>query len=407
MNLNPIILSIPIFFGLMSIELVYETITKKRTYRLNDAITNINLGALNQISGIFTKVISIGIYTVVFEFFAITRLPIGWITFIVLFVLYDLCFYWSHRMAHTVSLFWGGHVVHHQSEDFNLTVALRQSSTAFIWSFPFYLPLAVLGFDPIQFLTVGAFNLLYQFWIHTEHIGKIGWLEYIINTPSHHRVHHGRDPKYIDKNYAGVFIVWDRMFGTFKEEEERPTYGITKSLNSWNPLYANFAHYIDLYNYVKQSKSWSDTKNMLFKQPGWLPNYLGGVQTPSIPTLDFHKYNADVSFLWAKLYIFVQFIGLMVVTALFLFTYKDYSYSIIIGSLFWIIWSTIMLGMLFESRTNFLITSEILRLIFLPFGVWGLIQSDFNIQLWSMIISTSFSLLSLSSIFYIYRKNRD
>ena len=407
MNLNPIILSIPIFFGLMSIELVYETITKKRTYRLNDAITNINLGALNQISGIFTKVISIGIYTVVFEFFAITLLPVDWITFVVLFVLYDLCFYWSHRMAHTVSLFWGGHVVHHQSEDFNLTVALRQSSTAFIWSFPFYLPLAVLGFDPIQFLTVGAFNLLYQFWIHTEHIGKIGWLEYIINTPSHHRVHHGRDPKYIDKNYAGVFIVWDRMFGTFKEEEGRPTYGITKSLNSWNPLYANFAHYIDLYNYVKQSKSWSDTKNMLFKQPGWLPNYLGGVQTPSIPTLDFHKYNADVSFLWAKLYIFVQFIGLMVVTALFLFTYKDYSYSIIIGSLFWIIWSTIMLGMLFESRTNFLITSEILRLIFLPFGVWGLIQSDFNIQLWSMIISTSFSLLSLSSIFFIYRKNRD
>jgi sterol desaturase/sphingolipid hydroxylase (fatty acid hydroxylase superfamily) len=404
MNLNPIILSIPIFFGLMSIELVYETITKKRTYRLNDAITNINLGALNQISGIFTKVISIGIYTVVFEFFAITLLPVDWITFVVLFVLYDLCFYWSHRMAHTVSLFWGGHVVHHQSEDFNLTVALRQSSTAFIWSFPFYLPLAVLGFDPIQFLTVGAFNLLYQFWIHTEHIGKIGWLEYIINTPSHHRVHHGRDPKYIDKNYAGVFIVWDRMFGTFKEEEGRPTYGITKSLNSWNPLYANFAHYIDLYNYVKQSKSWSDTKNMLFKQPGWLPNYLGGVQTPSIPTLDFHKYNADVSFLWAKLYIFVQFIGLMIVTALFLFTYKDYSYSIIIGSLFWIIWSTIMLGMLFESRTNFLITSEILRLIFLPFGVWGLIQSDFNIQLWSMIISTSFSLLSLSSIFYIYRK---
>ena len=152
--------------------------------------------------------------------------------------------------------------------------------------------------------------------------------------PSHHRVHHGRDPKYIDKNYAGVFIVWDRMFGTFKEEEERPTYGITKSLNSWNPLYANFAHYIDLYNYVKQSKSWSDTKNMLFKQPGWLPNYLGGACNPSIPTLDFHKYNADVSFLWAKLYIFVQFIGLMVVTALFLFTYKDYSYSIIIGSLF-------------------------------------------------------------------------
>lgn len=161
MDLNPVIIAIPIFFGLMSIELVYEGITKKRTYRLNDAITNINLGALNQLTGIFTKVVTVGIYTFLYQFIAIVELPSNWITFIGLFILYDLCFYWSHRMAHQISLFWGGHVVHHQSEDFNLTVALRQSSTAFIWSFPFYLPLAILGFDPVQFVLVAGLNLLY------------------------------------------------------------------------------------------------------------------------------------------------------------------------------------------------------------------------------------------------------
>jgi sterol desaturase/sphingolipid hydroxylase (fatty acid hydroxylase superfamily) len=404
MNLNPVILSIPIFFALMSIELVYEAITKKRTYRLNDAITNINLGALNQISGIFTKVVSVGIYTIAFELFAFTQLPTNWITFLILFVLYDLCFYWSHRMAHTISLFWGGHVVHHQSEDFNLTVALRQSSTAFIWSFPFYLPLAFLGFDPLQFVTVGAFNLLYQFWIHTEHVGKIGWLEYIINTPSHHRVHHGRDPKYIDKNYAGVFIIWDRMFGTFQEEEERPTYGITKSLNSWNPVYANFAHYIDLYQYVKQSKSWSDTKNMLFQHPGWLPDYLGGVQSPLAVTSEFHKYNADVSFIWAKLYIFIQFIGLMLITAFFLFTYQDYTDVIKYGFLMWIIWTTIKLGMLFETSSKKLIISEILRLMVLPVSLLGLLQFGTEIPTWINPVALVFSILSILSFSWIFKK---
>ncbi len=404
MNLNPVILSIPIFFGLMSIELVYESITKKRTYRLNDAITNINLGALNQISGIFTKVVSVGIYTVVYEWFAFTTLPANWITFAILFVLYDLCFYWSHRMAHTISLFWGGHVVHHQSEDFNLTVALRQSSTAFIWSFPFYLPLAFIGFDPIQFVTVGAFNLLYQFWIHTEHVGKIGWLEYIMNTPSHHRVHHGRDPKYIDKNYAGVFIIWDRLFGTFQEEEERPTYGITKSLNSWNPVYANFAHYIDLYRYVKRSKSWSDTRNMLFQHPGWLPDYLGGVQSPTAISPEFHKYNADVSFIWAKLYIFIQFVGLMLVTSLFLFTYDDFTDVNKVGFLVWIIWTTVKLGMLFESRSTILIVSEILRLLFLPIGFYLLQISGQYFPTWLFFTTTAYCVLSILSIIWIINK---
>ena len=403
MNLNPVILSIPIFFGLMSIELVFEAITKKHTYRLNDAITNINLGALNQITGIFTKIVTIGIYTVTFELFAFTQLPANWITFIILFFLYDLCFYWSHRMAHEISLFWGGHVVHHQSEDFNLTVALRQSSTAFIWSFPFYLPLALMGFDPMQFVTVGAFNLLYQFWIHTEHVNKIGWLEWIINTPSHHRVHHGRNPKYIDKNYAGVFIIWDRMFGTFQEEEERPTYGITKPVNSWNPVYANFAHYIDLFGYVKQARNFSDASKMLFKQPGWLPDYLGGVQTPTEVPVDFHKYNEDVSFLWAKVYLFLQFVVLMLVTAYFLFEQGDFDTPTKIGFTFWIVWTSVMLGVIFEHRKRGLLFIEILRLVFLPLGLWLANQQGIILQEYAVVITTATSVLSLILYLSIFR----
>lgn len=201
----------------------------------------------------------------------------------------------------------------------------------------------------------------------------MGWIEKIMNTPSHHRVHHGRDPKYIDKNYAGVFIIWDKMFGTFVEEEERPTYGITKPVNSWNPVYANFAHYIDLYQYVKQSESWSDTKNMLFKHPGWLPDYLGGIQKPEAVSGEFEKYNEDVSFLWAKLYIFFQFIITMLIVAYFLFNYN--SFDLTSKGLFagWIIFSSVMFGLLFESNHKALIAAEILRLICIPAGVWWLL----------------------------------
>ena len=138
MNLNPVILAIPMYFTLMAVEIIYESITKRKTYRLNDAITNISTGTLQQLTGTFLKIIKIGIYTLVFEHFALFRIEPSWASFWILFILWDLCYYWEHRMAHEVSLFWGGHSVHHQSEDFNLSVALRQSSTAMIWGFPFF-----------------------------------------------------------------------------------------------------------------------------------------------------------------------------------------------------------------------------------------------------------------------------
>lgn len=155
----------------------------------------------------------------------------------VVFVLVDLAYYWSHRFAHEVNILWAGHVVHHSSEEYNLPVALRQSSLHGLMSWIFYMPLAAIGVPWRMFVTCNAINLVYQFWIHTRAVGQMGSLtEAVMNTPSHHRVHHGVNPKYQDKSYAGVFIVFDRWFWSFQAEEEEPVYGITKPLQSWNPL---------------------------------------------------------------------------------------------------------------------------------------------------------------------------
>lgn len=365
MDFNPVILAIPLFFGAIALELMYEAITKKHTYRLNDALTNINLGSLDQVTGIFTKVLTVFIFAFVYDFMRLVTISPTWTSFFVLFVLYDLAYYWSHRMAHEVSLFWGGHVVHHQSEDYNLSVALRQSSTGFIWSLPFYIPLALIGFNPTQMVFVGGFNLIYQFWIHTEHINKMPrWFEFFMNTPSHHRVHHAKNPKYIDKNYAGVFIIWDKIFGSFKKEEERPVYGITKSLESWNPVYANFAHYIDLFKNTSRARSVGDVFGILFKKPGWNPDYLGGYQQPPAIS-DQNKYDKDTSIQGMKIYVFVQFLIFLGLSAYFLFNIPEDNSGKILFSL-WIIFSTVMISLYFEYSGIWVRILEVLRLLALP-----------------------------------------
>jgi alkylglycerol monooxygenase len=405
MDLNPVILAIPMYFALMGIELVYESISRKKTYRLNDAITNISTGTLQQLTGTFLKIFKIGVYAFVFQHFAFFEIPADWTSFIILFFLFDLCYYWDHRMAHRISLFWGGHSVHHQSEDYNLSVALRQSSTAMIWGMPFYLPLALIGFDPVQFAVVGGFNLLYQFWIHTEHINKLPrWFEWFFNTPSHHRVHHGRDPKYIDKNYAGVFIIYDRLFGTFQQEEERPNYGITKPLNSWNPVYANFAHYIDLFHDVKKTHSVGDALKVLFYPPGWRPEYLGGPQRPTEVTDDYHKYNKR-TILQMNLYIFAQFLGALGLSAFYFFKNEDFSDATKVIFAIWIIVSTLMFGFLFESNKRWLVGLEVFRLLVIPVGLWAMTTYGAALlPLWLIPVSVLFSAGSILAFLFLIQK---
>ena len=399
MNLSPVILAIPVFFTLMAAELIYEGLTRNRTYRLNDAVTNINLGVLDQLTGAFAKVVKIGIYTIVYELFAIWTIPESWVSFVVLFILYDLCYYWSHRLAHEISLFWGGHVVHHQSEEYNLSVALRQSSTSFIWSFPFYLPLALIGFSPVQLIFVGGLNLLYQFWIHTEHINRLGPLEWVMNTPSHHRVHHGRNPEYIDKNYAGVFIIWDRVFRTFTKEVERPDYGITKPLNSWNPLYANVSHYADLFRTLPQARSIADGLRMLFGPPGWMPEYLGGYQAPHDFEPGYTKYDQDIR-RSAHGYILVQFLFVLGTVAYFLFEFSDLSSGVQAFLAVWVILSTLLFGFLFESTGRWVTVLEVCRLLTIAGSPLGM-ELGSGIQ--AFVIG--FSIISIGA-FWMISRNR-
>jgi alkylglycerol monooxygenase len=393
LNLNPIVLSIPIFFVLIGIELIAERLSHQKLYRLPDAIANLSCGITSQLSGLFLKIFAIGIYQVLHENFnLVTWEEKNWIYWLALFLLADHSYYWAHRKSHEINLFWGGHVVHHQSEDYNLSVALRQSSLQIVWTFAFSLPLAFIGFETLHFALMSALITLYQFWIHTELIGKMGWFEYVFNTPSHHRVHHGRDPKYIDKNHAGTLIIWDKLFGTFQEEEERPTYGITKPINSWNAVWANFSHYAEMKKDLQQIHNWWDKIRYLFHKPGWLPDYLGGYRAaPAVEKTFYKKYNSSSS-LSLNLYVLFQFTLCLIGTALFLYKQDQFSLSekAIIALL--ISWVVVNCGVLFENR-SWVRISEWIRVIVFPALLSGAAYL-FLLSPWFYLLSISYFLIS-------------
>ncbi|UYZ58620.1 sterol desaturase family protein [Hymenobacter latericus] len=350
MNLNPIVLSIPIYFALIGAELLVERLQHQEKYRFHDAVTNISCGITSQISGVFLKVVVVGVYELLYEHFRLFDIPRTWATGILLFVLADLCYYFAHRYSHEINFFWGGHVVHHQSEDYNLSVALRQSSLQGMFTFMFYLPLAVIGFETSFFVYVSALVTLYQFWIHTELIGKLGPLEWVLNTPSHHRVHHGRNPKYIDKNYAGTFIIWDRLFGTFQAEEETPVYGITTPVRSWNPVWVNFGHYFQMAEQLRQTPGLGNKLRVVFGRPGWRPAALGGpYQVPEVEVATYQKYctTAPATVNW---YVFGQYVVLLGVAAAFLFTQKDMAPALRWLVAGWCTWAALACGALFEAK---------------------------------------------------------
>lgn len=365
MNLNPIVLSIPIFFILIGIELVVERLSHRKLYRLPDAIANLSCGITSQLSGLFLKVLAIGVYELIYSNFALFPLERNWMYWVALFFLVDLAYYWAHRMSHEINLFWGGHVVHHQSEEYNLSVALRQSSFQTVWTFAFNLPLAFIGFETLDFALMSALNTLYQFWIHTETINKMGFLELFLNTPSHHRVHHGRNPKYIDKNHAGTLIIWDKLFGTFQAEEERPTYGITKPLNSWNAVWANFSHYAQMGADLKRIPNWRDKARYLFKKPGWLPEELGGYQAaPDVDKATYQKYQtpSPVELNW---YVLFQYVLCLIGTSLFLFNQAHFNMAE--KAFFTVLISIVVVncGVLFENK-NWVIAAEWVRIFVYP-----------------------------------------
>lgn len=364
MDFNPVILSIPLYFFLIGIELVYQLIKKVKIYRTNDAISNISCGISSQVMNAVWGVLSIAMYQLVYEYGSIFQIPDTWWTWLILFILVDFCYYWFHRASHEVNFLWNtAHVVHHQSEDYNLSVALRQSSFGGVFSMLFYLPLALMGFSAYAFLTVKGLNLIYQFWIHTEAIEKLPrWFEYVFNTPSHHRVHHGRNPKYIDRNHAGTLMIWDRMFGTFQAEEEKPTYGVTKPTNTWNPVWANVLPIVDMTNQVRATPGFWNKLKVLFYKPGWQPVELGGYQmAPEVDKKTYRKFDVHPHMPMIR-YVFVQFVLVLVFTSLFLFTVSDYNTNSKLMLAGFVMWSIGQLGILMENRKSW-IPMEYFRLI--------------------------------------------
>jgi sterol desaturase/sphingolipid hydroxylase (fatty acid hydroxylase superfamily) len=269
-----IVLATPVFLALIALEWWVGQRRGRQTYRVHDALASIGLGITSQLAGVLSRVLGLGVYALVFQHAAPWRLDAGspWV-WVAALLLYDLAYYWHHRLGHRVALLWAAHAVHHQSEDYNLSTALRQTGTGWLGGWVFYLPLALLGFPPVVVGTVALIDLLYQYWVHTQQIGKLGWFDRWFCSPSNHRVHHAVNDPYVDRNYGGILIVWDRLFGTFTEErdDEPCVYGTRSPLRSWNPLRANLQVYAELARDSWRTRSWADKLRVWWKPPGWRP----------------------------------------------------------------------------------------------------------------------------------------
>ena len=296
--MNFILYAVPFFFVLIAAELIADRWRGVSNYRLADAVSSISTGVLSTTTGLLTKGVGLVTYAFALEHLALVRLPADsvWV-WVFAFVFYDFCYYWLHRMGHERNILWAAHSVHHQSEDYNLSTALRQTSTGFLLGWIFYLPMAVLGVPLLVFVSVAALNLLYQFWVHTRHIPKLGWFEWCFVTPSNHRAHHAQNALYMDRNYGGVFIIWDRLFGSFQEEDDNEPviFGVTTPLASWNPLWANLQFYAQLWGDARRAERTWDKIRIWFMRTGWRPADVAAKYPMSKPDLSqFRKFEVPL-----------------------------------------------------------------------------------------------------------------
>ncbi|WP_299887958.1 sterol desaturase family protein [uncultured Lacinutrix sp.] len=278
---NIILFAIPFFIVSMALEIYVVSKQKVKGYEAKDSISSISMGIGNVILGFLSKTIVLVSFFYIYDNFRLFTVPIVWWSFILLLFLDDFSYYWFHRISHECRLFWASHVVHHSSEYYNLSTALRQTWSGGFYTFVFWLWLPLLGFHPGMILLQMSISLIYQFWIHTEAIDKLPkWFEAIMNTPSHHRVHHGSNPIYLDRNHAGIFIIWDKLFHTFQPElkEEKVVYGLTANINTYNPIKIAFIEWVVLFKEaLSGKKSLYNRLRYLLKPPGWKHDGTGKV----------------------------------------------------------------------------------------------------------------------------------
>jgi alkylglycerol monooxygenase len=347
MRLNPIALAIPVFLVAMGLELALARARRRQAYRLPDSLADLGCGVGQQVAGVFMAASLLAAYEWLFRRAALVHFSggSGW-PWLLAFLWVDVAYYWWHRLSHRVNFLWAVHAVHHQSEDFNLAVALRQAILSPVTSFPFYLPMALLGVPTLAYATVNAFSTLYQFWIHTELVGRLGRAELVLNTPSSHRVHHAVNPRYLDRNYAAVLIVWDRLFGTYVPEEERPVYGVTKPIQSFNPVWAQAQPWSELAGKALALRG-LDRLRVLWRPPDWNP---GAPPPPSEAELRSRpKFERPLP-RGVQLYALVQFAPLIAATFLML-TWVDAASprALAVAALF-VFWTLATVGGLLDAR---------------------------------------------------------
>ena len=371
--MNLILFAVPFFFLLIAIELVADRVRGVSTYRLADALNSLSAGVLSQASGLLSRAIAVLGYAFAYEHLHLLDLPQEPWVWLLAFVFYDFCYYWNHRIGHERNIFWAAHVVHHQSEDYNLSTALRQTSTGFLLSWIFYLPMAVAGVPPLVFVTVAALNLLYQFWVHTRHVPKLGWYEWFFVTPSNHRVHHAQNPLYMDRNYGGVFILWDRLFGTFQEEldKEPVVFGVSVPLRSWNPLWANLQFYVQLWRDALRAGSWWDRLRIWFMPTGWRPADVAARWPIDKPDLaGFRQFDVPLA-RGQKAYAALQFAGYVLGVSGLLAVAEEQSLGVLAGAWLWVAFGLYCIGAWLENRP-FARALEVLRLALnLPALAWA------------------------------------
>jgi sterol desaturase/sphingolipid hydroxylase (fatty acid hydroxylase superfamily) len=271
-------IAIPFYVTMIVLEIVVTRRQQRASYEKKDAWASITMGVGSVFLGMLWGGVALAVY---YALYAITPLRLGHGPFAWVFALLadDFQYYWFHRTHHEIRVLWAAHVTHHSSQRYNLGTAVRQSWIP-MTSLPFQAPLALLGIDPLMIVTVHGINLIYQFWIHTETIDRLpAPIEAVFNTPSHHRVHHASNPIYLDRNYAGILIIWDRLFGTFEPETEKPIYGLTKNISSYNPLYIAYHEAIAVFRDALRPNPLRVRLGYLLNPPGWSPD--GSTRTAS------------------------------------------------------------------------------------------------------------------------------
>lgn len=365
------VMAFPLYILLMLLELAYERYSGRHTYRLADASTSINSAVLRVLLEGPLRLLLIVPYAWLYEHARLfdwdSQSPWLWLGG---FIAVDFCFYWAHRSLHRYNLLWGAHQPHHSSEDFNLSTALRKGAfqTAFDW--PFYLPLALLGVPLPVFLVLLGIQLVYQFWIHTQHVDRLGWLEQVLITPSLHRVHHGQNDCYIDKNHGGVFIFWDKLFGTYAEEREPVRYGVTTPVSTFDPIRLQFSWWRLLWADARATASGWDKLRLWWMPTGWRPLDVRNKPWPKMAEEKFQSTYPTA----LKAYAFVQFVSINLLALSFLASVKSAAVwePWLLGLV--ILGSCVSLGRLFEGAPG-LWRMECARLLLmaalaLAWGFW-------------------------------------